>query len=256
MRSTPGGRTRPAMPKRPCARRGVDQLGALALQTRELARQVVDLVGDVVHAGAALARKCRRACPRRGPRAARCGRPDAQRAASTPCSSCARGPPARPRTAARRSTIASSRSSTATARWWMPFVATPRCYLSASVPGSPGRPERARRCRRSRRRATRARCRRAARRSSSLFSVSCSSSASARRSRAARCFVDQADRLVERLIGQPGLLGVAQTLRLLGERVVVGPHRPRGDARRPCRTRRPSRARGRSPSRGRSRRRS
>jgi len=34
-------------------RRGVDQLGALALEARELARKVVDLVRDMVHAGPA-----------------------------------------------------------------------------------------------------------------------------------------------------------------------------------------------------------
>src|SRR5262245_4356827 len=34
-------------------RRGVDQLGALALETRQLRPEVVDLVGDVVHPGAA-----------------------------------------------------------------------------------------------------------------------------------------------------------------------------------------------------------
>ena len=39
---------------------------------------------------------------------------------------------------------------------------------------------------------------------------------------------EQAQRLLVGVIGQPRLLAVAHPLRLLGQRVVVGPHRPRG----------------------------
>ena len=65
--------------------------------------------------------------------------------------------------------------------------------------------------------------------SSSLFSVSCSSSAAGQPVEVRPVLLDQADRLLERLVGQVRLLGVAQALRLLRERVVVGAHRPAGD---------------------------
>ena len=64
--------------------------------------------------------------------------------------------------------------------------------------------------------------------SSSRFSVSRSSSCAASRSSDARCLIEQALRLLVGVIGQPCLLRVAQPLRLLGEGVVVGAHRPRG----------------------------
>ena len=80
--------------------------------------------------------------------------------------------------------------------------------------------------RRSRRSATRARRRRRARRAPRA-TASPSRAAPPRRGRAPAVLREQPLRLEVGVVGQAGLLGVAQPLRLLRQRVVVGAHRAR-----------------------------
>ena len=65
--------------------------------------------------------------------------------------------------------------------------------------------------------------------SSGRRSVSFSSSARASEVERAAVLGEEADRILEGVVAEAGLLLVAQLLRPLGERVVVGAHRPRGD---------------------------
>ena len=101
---------------------------------------VVHLVGDVVHAGAALREELadRRVLAERGQQLDAARRRRAASAASTPCSStvarCSSRPPKR------RSYVctASSRSATARPTWWIPRASTPS-MLCETLPGDADR---------------------------------------------------------------------------------------------------------------------
>ena len=77
------------------------------------------------------------------------------------------------------------------------------------------------------------------------MSVSFSRSAAASDVERTAVLGEEPNGLLEGVVAEAGLLLVANALRLLGERVVVGAHRPRGRPRRPCRTRRSWRGRDR-----------
>src|SRR5919108_760468 len=148
--------------------------------------------------------------------------------ASTPCSATVSRPSTCPPKSLVYVSTASSRSSTATPRWWMPFARTRRMLsvLGYLVLDALERDDAAHGLAGTGLRLHVREQREHLVADERLLFEEGPGEAVERHT----VLRDQTDGLLVRAVGQPRLLLVAHPLRLLGERVVVGPHRPRDDA--------------------------